>query len=42
MAQKECKKCGEKLENSANFCPKCGGNEFNEITAQVVNESLKR
>ena len=36
---KYCKRCGNELDDNANFCPKCGSKQDETIDAEVVNNS---
>ena len=40
MLQKQCNKCGLVIEESGNFCPKCGSNDFSSLNIDepTINE----
>lgn len=40
MLQKQCNKCGLVIEESGNFCPKCGNNDFSSLNIDepTINE----
>ena len=38
MTQKQCNKCGLAIESNGNFCPKCGGQDFNMLNTEVPSD----